>query len=311
MGEIIENSAVSYAPVVLFTYKRLSTLEQTIQALQANSLAKDTELYIFSDGPKYKEDEAIVNNIRSYIKSVAGFKKVQVFEATVNKGLASSIIDGVTQIMQFSETVIVLEDDLLTTPNFLSFMNACLAKYKTMEQVFSVSAYSFNLGVVSGYLDDAYLLNRGWSWGWATWKGRWKTIDWEVKDYPSFVKDANRKRGFANGGSDLNKMLEKQMNGKLDSWAIRWFYHQFKVGGLTVYPILSKINNNGFDQDATHTTGSSTRYLPMMDTSYENEFRLPELVKVSVEYQDRFKQKMGLKARIISKIETLLKQIFS
>lgn len=311
MGEIIENSAVKYAPVVLFTYKRLNTLEQTINALKGNFLAKDTELYIFSDGAKYKEDEAIVDEIRSYLKSVDGFKKVRVFEAVANKGLATSIIDGVTQILQFSETVIVLEDDLLTTPNFLSYMNFCLKRYNSIEKVFSISGYSFDFGIAPGYLHDSYFLNRGWSWGWATWKARWDKIDWDVKDYTDFYRNKSKRQAFSKGGSDLNKMLEKQMSGKLDSWAIRWFFHQFKVGGLTVYPILSKINNNGFDQDATHTTGSSKRYLPSMDTANKVDFKLPSDAEVNVYYQDRFRKKMGLNARILSKIETLIKKVFS
>ena len=311
MEKIVENRALIYAPVVLFTYKRLNTLKQTINALQANVLASVTDLYIFSDGAKYKEDEPIVNEIRAYLKTIGGFNNVQVFESAVNKGLASSIITGVTQIMQFSQAVIVLEDDLLTTPNFLSYMNSCLRKYSLIENVFSISGYSFNLGFAQDYLHDSYFLNRGWSWGWATWKDRWGKVDWTVNDYPAFVKSSGSKRAFNNGGSDLSKMLDKQMSGKLDSWAIRWFFHQFKIGGLTIYPIFSKINNNGFDQDATHTTGSSKRYAPLMDTANDVNFKLPDDVEVSEIYQNRFKKKMGLMARILSKIETLVKKIFS
>jgi hypothetical protein len=140
----------------------------------------------------------------------------------------------------------VLEDDLITTQNFLSFMNASLNEYKQKTDVFSISGYSFNLHSTNNeYKESGYFLKRGWSWGWATWADRWNNIDWEVKDYALFIKDTDQQKKFAQGGSDLTDMLQRQMNGKMDSWAIRWFYHQFKVEGVTFYPVYSKIFNIG------------------------------------------------------------------
>lgn len=295
------------APVLLFTYKRLDTLKSTISALRSNFLAKDTELYVFSDGPKNVADENTIQAVRNFLKTIDGFKKITIYESYNNKGLANSIIDGVSSLIDKYEKVIVLEDDIRTVPNFLSYMNFSLDYYRDSINVFSISGYSFNLGYPNNYKFDSYFLNRGWSWGWATWKDRWVDVDWNVSDYNSFITNKQAQKQFSKGGSDLNSMLAKQMNGDLDSWAIRWFYHQFKVNGLTLYPVFSKVYNEGFDKDATHTTGAINRYVPSLDISDNINFKLPPDTIINKYFQDKFIFKMSIFSRIISKIQGLLK----
>lgn len=294
------------APIILFVYNRPDLTKQTIKALLNNVLSIDSEIYVFSDGNKSEKDESYVKEVRSFIKNIVGFKSVKIFESQNNKGLANSIIQGVSEVMKNYDKVIVLEDDLYTTPNFLQFMNDSLNFYSNEKHVFSISGYSFNLGVATGEKFDAYLLNRGWSWGWATWKDRWEDVDWKVKTYEKFVHDSNARKEFSSGGSDLNKMLDAQMNHKLDSWAIRWFYHQFANKGLTVYPVYSKVHNNGFGVEATHTKGSDKRYIPLIDTLNNNTFRFPNSIENSTYYQQIFVKKMGYWSRFISKIQTIL-----
>ena len=278
-------------------------------ALQQNHLAKESELYIFSDAAKSPEDEQTIQSVRAFVNTIGGFKSIHIFEAKKNKGLGLSIISGVTQVLLEHDKVIVLEDDLRITPNFLLFMNSCLNAYQHEPKVFSVSGYSFDLGKDDKERYDAYFLNRGWSWGWATWKDRWEKVDWEVKDYALFIQDIDAQKEFSKGGSDLNKMLSKQMSGKLDSWAIRWFYHQFRSQGLTVYPVLSKVYNEGFDEDATHTIGSVKRYIPILDNLGKHTFMLPTQIVESSFYQREFQKKMGKFARLKSKLETILKTV--
>lgn len=298
-------------PILLFTYKRLDALKKTIEALSANELADQSDLYIFSDGPKTEKDAGAIQKVRAYLKTVEGFKNINIKASEGNKGLAKSIISGVSEVMKLSDKVIVMEDDLLTTSNFLTFMNNALTKYENEEKVFSVSGYSMNLNQDDNNTSETYFLNRGWSWGWATWKSRWNDVDWEMKDYESFKNNKRKKSEFAMGGSDLNKMLRNQMEGSLDSWAIRWFYHQFKVSGLTLYPVYSKVYNNGFDQLATHTTGSNNRYLPLLDKDLNTDVSYPKNIEISQNYQKAFLKNMGVKARIRSKVETIFQSKFS
>ncbi|WP_396168163.1 sugar transferase [Flavobacterium sp.] len=277
---------------------------QTIEALKLNPLASKSVLIIFSDAPKNEKEQEAVLKVRAYLKTISGFKTIVVNESENNKGLANSIINGVNKVFEQYDTVIVLEDDLICTSNFLSFMNQSLQNYSGNNLVFSVSGYSFNLNSDSSYKYDTYFLNRGWSWGWATWRSKWVDIDWEIKDYNSFIKNRNERQQFSKGGSDLVAMLQKQMNGKLDSWAIRWFYNQYKTKGLTVYPVLSKVFNNGFDNRATNTNGSSKRYIPVLDKTASDRFIFPEIVGISMGFQRKFLCKMSILSRIKSKFES-------
>jgi hypothetical protein len=292
------------APIVLFTYKRVDTLKQTVIALQGNYLASKSDLIIYSDGPKNEIDSISVNEVRHYLKTVTGFKSVRILRSEHNKGLANSIINGVNEVLMVYEKVIVLEDDLISTPNFLDFMNQSLVLFQKKKNVFSISGFSFNLNE-ENYNFDTYFLNRGWSWGWATWKDRWQNLDWEINDYTSFINDKVQQRKFSQGGSDLNAMLKKQMTSHFDSWAIRWFYNQFKQNGITIYPVKSKILNNGFGIDATHTTGSAERYIPSLDNENKTTFIFDTTTEITKVFQDKFIIKMGYFSRIKSKIQTI------
>ncbi len=261
---------MSVAPILLFTYNRLDSLKKTVSALQDNYLAKESELYIFSDSAKNKEDALLVSEVRNYLKTIDGFKSVKVVESETNKGLANSIISGVSKIFEDYDKIIVLEDDLITSSNFLAFMNQSLEFYEDFKKIYSIAGFSFRIKGLPA--DQVYFTKRASSWGWATWKDRWQQIDWAVEDYPDFKINKKERSNFNRMGSDMAGMLDKQMKGKINSWAIRWCYHQFKQNYYTVYPAVSKVQNIGFGKGATHTKDSHNRYHTDLDESGNTKF---------------------------------------
>lgn len=295
---------MNHAPILLFVYKRLDTLKQTIAALQQNELAKESDLFIFSDAAKKEEDVTIINEVRAFIYTIGLFKSVTIYTAEKNKGLATSIISGVTQVINQYGKVIVLEDDLVTSTNFLSFMNKALNFYEKNEQIFSISGYS---AVIKNPIKDVYFTYRGSSWGWATWKERWNEVDWDMRDYEKVRNAATFRREFNRMGSDMYKMLEDQVNGRINSWAIRWTYHQFLVQKLTVFPSVSKIQNIGTGDDATHTRDSFNRFRTILDSSGKMEFDFNEEVKLDRYYFKHFLKQYSLATRIKYKILNKLK----
>lgn len=292
------NMSEKSAPVLLFVYKRLGVLKETVSALQANIGAADTELFIFSDGPKNETDKNEVALVRDYLKGIGGFKKTIITESPVSKGLANSIIEGVSQVIQNYGRVIVLEDDLITSTNFLCFMNHALDYYQNNPHIFSVSGYTFPFKKPLDYTYDNYIISRGSSWGWASWQDRWETVDWAVTDYDTFLANKSIRKSFAESGSDLVDMLKRQMTGKMDSWAIRWWYQQSKQNQFTIYPVLSKVLNNGFDKDATHTTNYN-RYKTVLDESNRCEFNFEPTGLKNAYYQKRIQQKFSIPTRIV------------
>lgn len=294
------------APICLFTYNRLFETKQTVKALQQNYLAPESELFIFSDGPKNENAKSKIDEVRAFLKTIDGFKKVTIFEAKKNKGLANSIIDGVTQIIQQYGKVIVLEDDLVTSPNFLDFMNQALDFYKSNAKIFSISGFTLGLPSLKQMNSDYYLGYRASSWGWATWLDRWTNVDWMVKDYDSFLKNNTAKLKLNRGGSDMSSMLKNQMSGKIDSWAIRWCYDQSKKDMLTVFPTSSKVESIGFGANATHTKNTS-RFDTILDTSLKTNFSFDNAIKINPKLAKEFKAVFSFKNRAKDKLINLFK----
>ena len=251
-----------FSPVVLFVYNRPLHTEQTIEALKRNIFADQSDLYIFSDGPKLETDNKQIAEVRKYIKQIRGFKSIHIIEQDNNMGLANSVISGVTSVINSYGKVIVLEDDLVTSPYFLKYMNEALEFYKNESQVFSISGYNHPPNLMKfpeNYLNDIYFNYRNSSWGWGTWKDRWEKVDWEVADFNDFIKDRRAQNDFNRGGEDLTPMLKAQVEGKIDSWAIRWSYSHFCNNGLSVCPVFSYVNNIGMDASGTHC-GKTEKY---------------------------------------------------
>jgi len=258
-------------PIVLFIFNRPWHTKKTIEALQKNILASESNLFVFSDGPKTVADGPKVKEVRDYIRTINGFKSLSIIERDRNFGLAESIITGVTEVVNQYGKIIVMEDDLISSRNFLKFMNQALTTYKDQNEIFSVTGYNFLPKIPVGYKEQVFLSYRPSSWGWGTWADRWNKADWEVKDFDAFMKNKNDHVRFNRGGDDLTGMLVKQMKGEIDSWGIRWCYTHYKHSAYCIVPVTSKIKNIGFDNSGTHC-GASGRYdVPLDDCTVEIE----------------------------------------
>lgn len=243
---------MSPALIVLFAYDRPDHLRRTIEALAANDGAQESDLVVFSDGPKTADREEAVAAVRQFLRSLSGFASVDVVEREKNLGLADSVISGVAEALSRSPSVIVMEDDLLTSRDFLAFVNAALSTYEARSDVFSVTGYNYPLEIPPSYAADAYLSYRSSSWGWGTWEDRWRAVDWSVGDYTAFRRDPRAQELFRRGGDDLPPMLEAQLSGGLDSWSIRFDYAHYKHDAFCVHPVVSRVQNIGFDGSGVH-----------------------------------------------------------
>lgn len=247
----ITSSERNYTPVALFVYNRPWHTRQTIETLLANAGADKTPLYVFSDGPKNSASEEAVAEVRSYIKTIRGFRAITLVERESNFGLANSVICGVSQLCNEFGRVIVLEDDLVTSPIFLSYMNAALDLYEEEQQIMQISGHIFEIPEFEKKR-EALFLPFITSWGWATWKRAWDHFDSSAQGY-SEIKDNSVLRNRFNlfGHFDYSTLLEQQMNGKIDSWAIRWYLSVFMRKGVALFPPQSLVKNIGLDS-GTH-----------------------------------------------------------
>jgi Glycosyl transferase family 2 len=293
------------APICIFTYKRLDTASRTIEALIKNPLAEKSTVFIFSDGPKRETDAVQVAEVRKYLDKVKGFKEINLIKREQNFGLSKSIINGVSKVMQDFGKAIVVEDDIFTSPGFLSFINQGLEVYQDNPKVFAVSGYTFPIKYPADYQYDVYFAPRASCWGWGSWQDRWERIDWELKDYEALKSNPKLIRELNQGGSDLSRLVRRQMEGKIDSWDTVWTYNQFKFRQQAAFPTESKVQNIGFGTDATHTKFYN-RFHTELDKSGKMEFNFPKDVVLEKSILQAFKNKNSLFARALGRLKFYL-----
>ena len=244
------------APVLIFTFKRLDSLKVLLNSLESNSEISETDLYVFSDLNTKEEDSEKVEDVRRFLREYstnsAGYNSIEIIEASEHLGLAGSVISGVSRLIAQYGRVIVLEDDLVVSNNYLKYMNQSLDVYEKDDRIWSVSGYSPDIAFPRDYMKPVYLSYRATSWGWATWSDRWDSVDWEMKGYDSYRRRIVDRLRFCRGGNDLPSMLRAHMKGQIDSWAVRWCYHQSMQDKMSVTPVRSLVINSGFGVDATN-----------------------------------------------------------
>ena len=244
---------MNFSPIVLFAYNRPTHTQRTLDALAANPEAKASELFIFCDGPKTKITDDELENINQVIavaNSEKRFKKVEVRVAQVNKGLADSIIDGVTETVETYGTVIVLEDDIETSSGFLKYMNDALNTYRDNESVMHISGYMYPN---AQKLPETFFYNVPLCWGWATWSRAWKHFNNDGVYLWNQLKRQHLLSSLDKFGSDyLSSQLADNITGKLHTWFIKWHASVLLQNGYTLYPKQSLVQNFGFDNTGEH-----------------------------------------------------------
>jgi hypothetical protein len=239
-----------FAPIALFSYNRPRHLRQTVGTLLKNSEAAQSDLFVFSDGAKNNLAVEAVREVRQYIKTITGFKSLTIIERPENYGLGKSIIEGVTFVCDKFSKVIVLEDDLVTSPFFLKFMNDGLKCYESEEQVASIHGYALP---VKQELSQTFFVRGADCLGWATWKRAWDLFEPEgQKLYDELLRSRLTDRFDLDGAYPFTQMLKDQIAGKNNSWAVRWHASVFLENKLTLTPQKSFVRHIGNDGTGTN-----------------------------------------------------------
>lgn len=295
------------APIIVFAYLRLDTFRRVIEALQNNDLAKQSNLHIFCDGVKSEEDKKIQAPLLKYIKSITGFKTISIKISPINKGLDPSIIAGVSEVINKYGKAIILEDDIVVTPNFLNFMNQSLDFFEKDTRIMSISGFGLKVKKPKSYHDDVYMFGRSTSWGWATWKNRWNSIDWDIKDWKEFSKDNKAIKEFKKrGGSDMFRMLKTCLTGG-GMWDIRFCYNMFKTDTYSIIPFYSLVENIGFNDLATHCKSVTyNRFKYTLDDGSKKIFRMSEDIHPDTSIINSRLKYQSITNRIYSKIRNIL-----
>jgi len=295
------------APILLFVYNRLIYTRITVESLKKNEFASESELFIYSDAAKTEKDKKLVAEVRDYIKTINGFRKVIIKESKENKGLALSITSGVSEILNKYDNAIILEDDLELSPFFLKYMNEALSLYEKEEDVISIHGYVYP---VKKKLPETFFLRGADCWGWATWKRGWKFYEDNASKLLSEITSKNLKDEFDfNRSYPYTKMLKNQIKGEIDSWAIKWYASAFVNNKLTLYPGKSLVRNVGTTVSSTHFEETNVYDVELSEVPVNvKNIEIKESAKEKKMFEEYFRSiNPGIVKRGLKKIKTLLK----
>lgn len=268
------------APIALFVFRRPDKTRATLESLARCRGIDASDLYIFCDGPRGAIDDRAVAEVRAIVNAFDHPKKTVIISPE-NRGLALSIIAGVTRLCKQYGRVIVVEDDLTVSSAFLEYMNTGLDTFADDPRVMQISGFAFSRNDAAPNL-AARFLPVTTSWGWATWSRSWRDFDPDARDSDGLRSDYARRSRFDLGGLfGYYDMLERQKAGRIDSWAIRWYWSVFRRDGVVLYPPVSLVRNDGFDSSGTHTSRSKLLWRRLNHELPQSVPTMPDRVVIS------------------------------
>ncbi len=274
---------------LLFTYHRSWHTEQVINALKHNT-ALPQKLFVFQDGQKEDEDIAEWDKVNNLIHSI-NWCDTEIWVSECNRGLAASIVTGITYVFEKYDALIVLEDDCVPGVSFMDFMYQCFEKYQDNKKIFSVSGYAYPI-VLEKPIHDIYGCGRVSSWGWGTWKDRWEYFERDYELVKKLRQEKESSRNLAIWGMDLESMLVGNVRGECDSWAAFWALNVVAKEGICINPHESLIKNIGFDGSGVHS-GVTDYYDVSLMANDKQIFELPDEVYITEETVEAFAPLFG------------------
>ena len=255
---------MSLAPILVFVYNRPEHTKNLLESLERCTELKKSKIYFFSDFYKAGNEKEKINvlRVRKIIKKFSEKHKAKIIYNKINKGLYNNVINGINFVFKKNSKAIILEDDLLLSPNFLKFMNISLNKYKKFKNVAQVSGYSYPLSLKN---KNAYFLKLTSCWGWGIHRKSWFEFTNFISKkknvmsiYKNMIKFNKIKRNFNfNESFNYFRILKKQINSSIASWGILFYLFCFVKKKITLFPPYSLVKNLGFDGSGNHKSLSN------------------------------------------------------
>ena len=242
-------------PILLITFNRPEHTRRTIDALRVQ---RPPLVFVFQDGPRagnaYDKESCVL--VRETLeKGIDWPCELHTVFSEMNRGCRDAIIYAITEVLKLYESVIVVEDDIITSPAFYSYMCKALDYYKDRKTVFSISGHSHSPSkfvVPKDYDYDVFASPRLFNWGWGTWRDRWEQANWSFSYYDSFMNHPFEIEAFCRGGEDLLSMLIDEREGRSSAWDIQFAFAHFANHAVSIVPCVSYTYNIGMDGSGTH-----------------------------------------------------------
>lgn len=257
-----------YAPIIVLVYDRLEHFSRCINSLKTNRLASESALYVVSDAAYKKEDEEKVFKVREYALSINGFKDVKYLFRDKNVGAHNSCKEAIQEVLAVNDSYIIIEDDIVVAPSFLQYMNDGLTYYQKEKKVFSICGFKSSFLLPINYKKDIYFYPCNSPWGFATWKDRWENVNFDYIDrLKELKKDKQKYKAFTSIGFYIKGILMADSRKEIVAGDLRIYYHMFQKNMCSIFPVVSKTQNWGFDGTGEHCGNKNYAWVkPELDT---------------------------------------------
>ena len=263
-----------YAPIAIFAFNRPGHLSNLFTSLLTNPEVEYSEIYLFIDGPRTNDEKKLTAETKKIGQDYSKFLNLNISQNEKNLGLSESILGGIDKVLLTHDRVIVLEDDLELSPNFLRFINRGLEVHKSDLSVASIQGFSM---IELKSSETSYFLRGADCWGWATWSNRWESLVRDPRILLEQIRNKKLTRDFdLKGAYPYTNMLERNCNKAIDSWAIRWHASMFLEGKMSLYPAVSLVNNMGRDGSGTHGGSQEEVQATLTDEPIEYMWTKPQ-----------------------------------
>ncbi len=240
------------APIGMSVYMRLNHIRRTVEALKKNALASKSILHIFSDAP-HEGDEAAVAEVRKYINKIDGFAEVNITERETNSRVYNNRM-GMRSLLDNYGKLIWMEEDIVTSPGFLEYMNSALEYYTDEDRVISITGYTPPIRLPQDYVNDVFFLQRFNAWGFGSWKKKFDRIEEKIdpQEYRNKMRNREFHRKLVKNGPDIPRLIDRDVAGIIDALDLKIMYQQVLHDWYTVYPRQSLVQNIGHDGSGVH-----------------------------------------------------------
>jgi len=283
------------SPIIVSVYDRYAHFKRCIESLQKNSIASESILYVVSDAAYKNEHADSILKVREIANHITGFKEVRNIFREKNLGATKSVLPIIKEALDTYGSFIFLEDDIVVSTDFLQYMNDGLDYYKEDPRIMAVCGFKAMFDLPKSYDKDVYFYPCNSPWGFASWKEKWNTVNQDYFDrYSELKKDPKKYKEFTSIGFYIKGILQADSRKEIVAGDLRVYYHMFQNHMCSVFPVVSKTQNWGFDGTGEHcdnkkawwakppldTRNASTRFIPFIE--YNNE-----LLKNHRRFQDK------------------------
>lgn len=257
----------NFAPIGITVYNRHNHLYDLLTSLSQDPFAVETPVYVISDAPandKDFEDVVLVRKLKYEFSN--SFKELNFIENRINIGFNRSYQKLITEVFKKYDRIIFFEDDNLTSPHFLRYMNEMFLKYETNNEIRFICGYNYPIELPTDYHYDIYFAQKVSAWGYGFWKNKYLNV--HALNKKDMLGDLDTLKILKNNSPKTYYTLMNDLLGEKILNDARIEYLLTKNNWASIFPVKPLVKNTGHDGSGLNCGEDSYYQNQMKDDSF-------------------------------------------